>query len=188
MAKQSVMEMLKKPVQRPAQSEPQRGGLSSIMEAELHDMAMERINKKALDAAMAEFGPKLADAEGRATKFEAEFSQTKAALAAIQAKHKEMEAMHQAEKSAKEAANKACDEECEKTRNLESQVGQLTARLAEIERHNASLQGNLTAVTAEVGKRVQEQVNATVIPGFDFEVTSRGLKGEIKTVSIKPKK
>ena len=186
MAKQSVMEMLKKPV-RP-QAEQEKSGLGAMLEAELHDMAMERINKKATDAAMAEYGPKLADAEGRATKFEAELSQTKAALSAIQAKHKEMEAMHNAEKSAKEAANRACDEECEKTRNLETQVGQLTARLAEIERHNASLQGNLTAVTAEVGKRVQEPVKATVIPGFDFEVTSRGLKGEIKTVSIKPKK
>lgn len=186
MAKQSVVDMLKKPIQR-RDPEPQRS-LTSIMEAELHEMVMERINKKALDAARAEFGPKLADADRRATMSEAELSKTKEALAAIQAKHKEIEAMHKAEQSAKEAANKTCDEECEKTRNLEKQVGQLTVRLAEIERHNISLQGNLSAVTAEVGKRVQEPVKDTVIPGFDLEITSRGLKGEIKTVSIKPKK
>lgn len=189
MAKQSVIDMLKKPVQRQAQPEPQRGGLPSILEAELHDMAMERIHKKAFDNAMEELGPKITDAEGRATKAETELAETKSALATLQAKHKEMEAMHMAEKSAKEAANRACDEECEKTRKLEIQISQMTGRIAELERHNTSMQANLTAMTTEIGKRKPEPVKATPqIPELDFEVTSRGLKGEIKTVSIKPKK
>lgn len=160
-----------------------------MLEAELHDMAMERINKKAMDAAMAEFGPKLTDAEGRASKAESELSVARKSLAEIQEKHKQMEAMHKAEKSAKEAANRACDEECEKTRNLMSQLNQLTVRFEELERHNASLQSSLAAITTEVGKRKQEPVKQTpVIPEFDIQVTSRGLKGEIKTAIIKPKK
>lgn len=177
-----------------ARPEPQKSELASVLEAEFHDMAMERIHKKAMDNAIAELGPKIVDAESRATKAETELAGVKATLYELQAKHKEMEAMHKAEKSAKEAANKACDEECEKTRKLEIQASQMTGRIAELERHNASLQGNLSAVTVEISKRkfgfslFPETKAAPTVPDFDFEVTSRGLKGEIKTMTFKPKK
>ena len=184
--------MLKKPVR--TQAEPQKSELSSVLEAEFHDMAMERINNRAYENALAELGPKITDAESRATTAEAELAGVKAMLAELQAKHKNMEAMHNAEKSAKDAANRACDEECEKTRKLEIQASQMTGRIAELERHNASLQGNLSAVTVEISKRKSgfslfpETKTVPTIPNFDFEVTSRGLKGEIKTMTFKPKK
>ena len=184
MAKQSVIDMLKKPVHK-----PQAVQTDSVADTELRAMAMRQIHKKAMDNALAELKPKLDEAEGNAKKAEADLADTKAALATAQAKLAQMEAMHASEKSAKDAANKAYEAECVKCRLAETQVSIMNTKITEMERHNQTLQKNMNSIVTEIGKRKPEQIRTVpVIPEFEYEVTSRGLKGEIKTMIFKPKK
>lgn len=191
MAKQSVIDMLKKPVYK-----PQVVQTDSVADTELRAMAMRQIHKSAMDNALAELKPKLDEAEAKVNRAETELAVTKADLATAQAKIIQMEAMHAkmetmlvSEKAAKVAANKSYEAECVKTRLAEKQVSILTAKNSEMERHNQTLQTNMNSITTEIGKRKPEQIRSVpVMPEFEYEVTSRGLKGEIKTMLFKPKK
>lgn len=165
--------------------------MSSMLENEMHDMVMERLEKKAFDRAMAELGPKIEEATAKATTAEtslvstkAELDSTKSALATAQAQLKKIEAQIKEEIKAKEAANRLCDEECQKSLDFEKKVIDLTARMAEMEKHNTTLKASV----AEFGKRKEVAKPAINIPEFGFEVISRDPNGAIKNVVFKPKK
>ena len=92
------------------------------------------------------------------------------------------------ERTAKDDANAARYAAMEETRQIGSQVEIMNGRIAELEKHNNSLQISLSRITTEIGKSkpVPVQVPVPVIPDFNFEVTSRDIYDRIKTVEIKP--
>lgn len=189
MPKQSVVDMLKRPVIKPATSEPHP--MSSLLENEMHDMVMERLEKKALDRAMTGLQPRIDEAESKAKEaldklvaIQAELESTKSSLAASQSTVKALEKRVSEESKAKDAANRLCDEECQRSLDYEKKVIDLTARLAEMEKHNAMFKASM----AEFGKSKEVSRPTINIPEFGFEVMSRDLNGAIKSVILKPKK
>ena len=187
MAKQSVMDMLKKPVRFAPPKEETR--------LPMVDTMMSRLATDAMEQAIAHLQPKLDAAEHRADAAESlakaaemERDALKARISSLQTRDNELTQKIAKECSAKDAANAAHDAERNKARMLEAQVTELTGQLKQLEKHNASLQSSMNAVTAEMGKKKPEPVKPAVkIPQFNFEVVSRDLNGGIKTVSITPK-
>ena len=187
MAKQSVMDMLKKPVSHPPKPEGPRQPLVDTM--------MSRLATDAMEQAIAHLQPKLDAAEHRADAAESlakaaemERDALKARISSLQTRDNELTQKIAKECAAKDSANAAYDSERNKARMLEAQVSELSGQLKQLEKHNASLQTNINSITAEIGKKKPEPVKPAVkIPQFNFEVVSRDLNGGIKTVSITPK-
>jgi prefoldin subunit 5 len=100
----------------------------------------------------------------------------------LTAKNKGLEDSLSVERTAKDAANAARDAAMEKTRQIGSQIEIMNGRIAELEKHNNSLQISISRITTEIGKSKP----VPVIPDFNFEVTSHDFDGRIKTVKIKP--
>jgi hypothetical protein len=186
MAKQSVLEMLKRPiVQKP---EEVKQSYTTAAERALDQLVMEHIQKKATDDAVARFSTVIAEIEGRANSAEADRDQMKARAELLDGMIEEfkatvngLNAKVEIESKAKDAANAACGAEREKSRSLENQVMMLTGRVTELGNVKPATEKN-SLLNINVGKKQDVK-----IPEFNFEVVSRDLNGAIKTISIKPK-
>ena len=184
MSKSDVLAMLQRPLVKPAQVLPADNLGASIiakMVADAERDAKERA-QPLIDAA--ESSVRAAEAEREKYKAQSETLQKQ--IADMHAMHEQMQAKMTMEADAKDRANAAYEAECDKTAQLSIEVAELNGRLAEMTRHNASLQTGLHNVTNEIGKRKPEKPEQK-IPDFNLEVVSRDLNGAIKTVSIKPK-
>lgn len=166
---------------------PQEGGdamrVMAMVEADARKTAMEKL-QPSIDAANA----RAAAAESERDKFKAQSEMLQKQIADMHAMHEQMQAKMMIETDAKDKVNSALEKERERSASLSVEVSELTGRLAELGRHNASLQNGLNGITTEISKRKPESIKTVQkIPDFNFEVISRDPNGAIKSISIKPK-
>lgn len=182
----SVVEMLRKPVVR--KELPVEGDSSDAMRV------MARVEADAKKTAIEQLQPRIDAAEALAKAAEAERDKFKAQNETLQKQIADMHAMHEqmqvkilTETDAKDKANASFNAECTRAASLSVQVSELTGRLTELGKHNATLQSGIHGITTEIGKRKPETRTIPKVPDFNFEVVSRDQNGAIKSISIKPK-